>query len=224
MSVVWNLELLTSIKGSQISLDKNALLSTQDSVFLEQIENHRQKITLSTAEVLIGAGSRVRASISAKRGAKVDIGKPTYINQGSEIRCHSAVSIGSCVLISYEVDIFDNNTHSIDWQNRRQSIEPSPVGSFIEQSQPANAPISIGNDCWIGKRAAILKGVSIGNRSIVALGSIVTKLVPEDCLAYGNPASWKENFSKNSLEPSNTVNTSNPGLLELSHSKRPNIA
>ena len=198
----------TSIKGSTISLDKGAVLNTAENVFFEQVEGHRQKIVLSNSKMSVGAGSRIRASISTNYDAQVRIGRKTYINQGSEIRSHRSVLIGDYVLISYEVDIFDNNTHDTDWQSRHRSIEASPPGSFIEKTPPASAPISIGNNCWIGKRAAILKGVSIGDRSIVALSSIVTKSVPEDCLAYGNPAVWKKTLNSDSSESTNTADTS----------------
>ena len=198
----------TSIKGSTISLDKGAVLSTEATVFLEQVRDYRQRIVLSGAKASVGTGSRIRASMSANHNAQIRIGRKTYINQGSEIRCHNSVSIGDYVLISYEVDIFDNNTHDTDWQSRHRSIEASPPGSFIEKTPPASAPISIGNNCWIGKRAAILKGVSIGDRSIVALSSIVTKSVPEDCLAYGNPAVWKKTLNSDSSESTNTADTS----------------
>lgn len=208
----------TSIKGSQVSLDRGADLSTGENVFLEQVESYRQKITLSGAKVSIGAGSRVRASVGAKQDAQLKIGQQTYINQGTEIRCHSSVSIGDYVLISYEVDIFDNNTHSTDWQSRRRSIESSPVGSFMELTPPATKPISIGSNCWIGKRAAILKGVAIGDRSIVALSSVVTKAVPEDCLAYGNPANWKKSLKDGSLQSSDTANPSSSEFFTIENS------
>ena len=51
-----------------------------------------------------------------------------------------------------------------------------------------NAPIVIGDDCWIGQYSRICKGVTIGNGSVVAANSVVTKDVPENCIVAGNPA------------------------------------
>lgn len=51
-----------------------------------------------------------------------------------------------------------------------------------------NAPITIGDDCWIGQYVRICKGVSIGNGSVVAANSVVTKDVPANCIVAGNPA------------------------------------
>ncbi len=54
------------------------------------------------------------------------------------------------------------------------------------------APVSIGNDVWIGCRSIVLKGVSIGDGAIVAAGSVVTKDVPAYTLVAGNPAQIKK--------------------------------
>ena len=51
-----------------------------------------------------------------------------------------------------------------------------------------SAPIKIGNHVWIGQGATILKGVTIGNNSIIAAGAIVTKDIPANCIAAGVPA------------------------------------
>ncbi len=50
------------------------------------------------------------------------------------------------------------------------------------------APVTIGDDVWIGGRAVICPGVTIGNRAVIAAGAVVVKDVPEDALAGGNPA------------------------------------
>ena len=62
----------------------------------------------------------------------------------------------------------------------------------------AAAPIVIEDNVWIGKRAAILKGVHIGKGSIIGLGAIVTKDVPPYCIVAGNPARIVKTLSKTS--------------------------
>ena len=60
-------------------------------------------------------------------------------------------------------------------------------GSTLGQPEQGQ-PISIGEGCFIGARATILKGVTIGSGSVVAAGAVVTRDVPSGCLAIGNPA------------------------------------
>lgn len=60
-------------------------------------------------------------------------------------------------------------------------------GSTLGQPEQGQ-PISIGEGCFIGARATILKGVTIGSGSVVAAGAVVTRDVPPGCLAIGNPA------------------------------------
>ena len=49
-------------------------------------------------------------------------------------------------------------------------------------------PVTIGEDCWIGGGTVICPGVTIGDRCIIGAGSVVTKDIPSDCVAVGNPA------------------------------------
>lgn len=74
--------------------------------------------------------------------------------------------------------IFDTNFHNTDWRVRRT---PEDIKTA------KTAPISIGDDCFIGARCIICKGVKIGARSIIAAGSVVVSDIPEDCIAGGNP-------------------------------------
>lgn len=57
-------------------------------------------------------------------------------------------------------------------------------------------PITIGEDCWLGGNVTLLPGVTIGDRCIVAAGSVVTRDVPDDCLVAGNPAVIKRRLNQ----------------------------
>ena len=74
--------------------------------------------------------------------------------------------------------IFDTNFHNKDWKVRRTRENVKTAKT---------APISIGDDCFIGARCIIMKGVNIGARTIIAAGSVVVSDIPEDCIAGGNP-------------------------------------
>ena len=85
------------------------------------------------------------------------------------------VKIGACTLL------IDTDTHPIDYNIRRTSNEGTKA-----------SPITIEDDVWIGAHSIILKGVTIGARSIIGAGSIVTKDIPCDCIAAGNPCKVKK--------------------------------
>lgn len=109
--------------------------------------------------------------------ASVAIGANSYINSRSEIKCQSSVEIGSNCAISWDVCIMDTDYHSLN-------------GEVISK------PIYIDDNVWIGCKATILKGVSIGKGAVIAAGALVTKDVPAYALVGGVPAKViKENVA-----------------------------
>lgn len=73
----------------------------------------------------------------------------------------------------------DSNHHSLDWRIR---------GTAEDGKNAISAPIVIGDYAFIGARSIVQKGVTIGEKSIVAAGSVVIKDVPPLCIVGGNPA------------------------------------
>jgi acetyltransferase-like isoleucine patch superfamily enzyme len=84
------------------------------------------------------------------------------------------VRVGARCMISWNCSIFDSIGHRM-WMKGQDEAE-------IE------APITIGDDVWIGPYSVIMKGVTIGNNCIVGAGSVVRRDVPPNTLVYGNPA------------------------------------
>mgnify|MGYP000840304717 FL=1 len=80
----------------------------------------------------------------------------------------------------------DTDAHNLDYMIRR-SHEKDVHGFRIDSLSAATAPIVIEDDVLIGTRCIILKGVTIGARSIIGSGSVVVKTIPADCIAAGNP-------------------------------------
>jgi len=109
--------------------------------------------------------------------ATLSVGDYTGMSQVS-IVCKHKVTIGQHCKIGTGVKIIDTNFHNTDWRIRRTSEDLKSAKT---------APISIGNDCFIGTRSIICKGVKIGDRAIIAAGSVVVKDIPNDCIAGGNP-------------------------------------
>lgn len=121
------------------------------------------------------------AGIYIDNSGILEIGDNTYMNE-SGIECLDHIKIGSGCAIASVVLIQDTDYHNVVDANGR--------------SKPMTAPINIGNDVWICTRATILKGVNIGNGSIVAAGAVVTHDVPAHCLVAGVPAQViKDNIS-----------------------------
>ena len=91
-----------------------------------------------------------------------------------------SLTIGDHVRIGGNCLIMDTDTHQIDYLARRR-------GRGDKTSIIKSAPITIEDDVWIGANCIILKGVTIGARSIIGAGSVVTKSIPTDSIAAGNP-------------------------------------
>lgn len=80
--------------------------------------------------------------------------------------------------------ILDTDTHQIDFLARRGEKAPK-AGDKTTMVQ--SVPVTIEDDVWIGANCQILKGVTIGARTVIGAGSVVTKSIPADCIAAGNP-------------------------------------
>jgi acetyltransferase-like isoleucine patch superfamily enzyme len=100
----------------------------------------------------------------------------------------NSIEIGDYVMISYDCDIIDNNSHPLNYLGRRKEIDDGfPNGTKkSENFEILSAPIIIKNDVWIGMKCLILKGVVISERSIVAANTKVNKSIESDTIYYGS--------------------------------------
>ena len=117
------------------------------------------------------------------------IGDFTLLN-GAIIMAEEQIEIGSHCLISWNIGIADSDFHPLDPAQRL--IDAQALAPFFENRPPRpklkTAPVKIGDNVWIGMNAVILKGVTIGDNSVVAAGSVVTKSVAANTVVAGNPA------------------------------------
>ena len=102
------------------------------------------------------------------------MGEGGFINYNCVMLDGAPIRIGKHVLIGPAVQIY-TFIHPMDYRQRREPVE-------------ACRPVTIGDDCWIGGGAVICPGVTIGERTVIGAGSVVTKDVPSDVVAVGNPA------------------------------------
>lgn len=118
---------------------------------------------------------------------EIVVGEEAYIGDDAIISAAASVRIGARTLIAQGVEIFDNDTHPLDPLERRRDYQ-FILGKEKEKPPVPSAPVEIGEDCWIGSGAFIAKGVRIGDSSVVAARSVVTRDVPARTLVGGNPA------------------------------------
>jgi acetyltransferase-like isoleucine patch superfamily enzyme len=110
-------------------------------------------------------GVKISISGTSSAPAEVRIGAGSSIGDRTQIHACRLVEIGRDVMISWDVNILENNYHA-----------------------RSRGPIRIEDDVWIACQAIILSGVRIGRGSIVGAGAVVTKDVPPNTVVAGNPA------------------------------------
>lgn len=119
-----------------------------------------------------------KCKIEVRRGAELTIGDNVGMTLSS-IYCTSRISIGNNVKLGFGVQIFDTDFHSLN---------PEIRNSSEDHQHARKAPITIGDNVFIGAMSLITKGVNIGKDAIIACGSVVTKDVPAGEVWGGNPA------------------------------------
>ncbi len=141
--------------------------------------------------IRVGNHVHISGKLSAGFGTQLSqipilcIGDHTFIGHGFSVRVASSVRIGAHCYLGPNIRIYDVDGHPQDYLERRAN---QPVG------RSSILPVTIEDDVWIGVDTIILKGVTIGARSIVGAGSVVTKSIPPDSLAIGNPAKVIRSF------------------------------
>lgn len=121
----------------------------------------------------VGKNVWIEPDFKCEFGKNISIGNDVYINFGCIILDCGEVTIGDNTLLGPNVGIYLAN-HAFDAQER---INGGCFGN----------PVHIGSKVWIGGDVKILAGVTIGNNSIIGTGSVVTKDIPENVIAVGNP-------------------------------------
>jgi len=109
----------------------------------------------------------------------ITIGDNTFIGHGTSFAAGRSIVVGNDCLIAGGVHFADNDGHPLNYLDRMQHLPPS-----LEDVKA----VRIGNNVWIGSRAVILKGVTIGDRAVVGTCAVVTHDVPPDTVVAGNPA------------------------------------
>lgn len=123
-------------------------------------------------------GGSVKTILFAAPGAHILIGDGTGISN-SAIIAHENIKIGKNVFIGGNCKIYDTDHHPIKYKERMSGNECTK-----------KAPVEIKDGAFIGSHCIILKGVTIGERSVIGAGAVVTRNVPNDEIWAGNPAKF----------------------------------
>ena len=115
---------------------------------------------------------------TADFGKNIKIGKNVFINSGCRFQDQGGITIGDGSLIGHNVVLATIN----------HDYNPKKRGTMYLK------PIVLKENSWIGSNATILLGITIGENSIVAAGSVVTKDVPANTIVAGNPAKFMSNL------------------------------
>ena len=112
------------------------------------------------------------------------MGTNVSINMNCTFVDCNKIEIGNNVLIASNVQIY-TATHPVELSDRLTPNWNPDSGEYFCRTYAL--PVKIGNGCWIGGGAIILSGVSIGDGTVIGAGSVVTKDIPANCVAVGNP-------------------------------------
>jgi len=121
-----------------------------------------------------GEGSEIKPPLRCDYGFRIQVGARTFVNYGLVALDVASIAIGDDVQIGPNVQLL-TPTHPIDPDTRRAKWE-------------AAEPIAIGGNVWLGGGVIVLPGVTIGENTVVGAGSILTRDLPPNVVAAGNPA------------------------------------
>ena len=120
--------------------------------------------------VMIKSPSHKKVEFHISEHASVSIGSGTFINRGTHISCSESIFIGRNCLIGDDCVLIDNDYHAVG------------------DGRAKSAPIILEDGVWLAIKVIVLRGVTIGEGSIIGAGSVVTRSIPPYTFAAGAPA------------------------------------
>lgn len=143
---------------------------------------HEKEKLLKKMFAQIGEGCHIETPFYANWGGKhVSFGNHVYANFNLVLVDDTSIHVGDHVMFGPNV-VLCTGTHPVSPDLREEQFQ-------------YNLPIRIGNNVWIGANSIVMPGVTIGAHSVIGAGSIVTKDIPENVVAFGNPCEVRRSIS-----------------------------
>lgn len=174
-----------NLKIAIAGVKMRGLVFTGGSLFVNRCKN---------ASILVGKKCRFMSKswgnniglnhqcmLSAEKGAVLTIGDYCSFS-GDSIRCFKKITIGNHVRVGANSLIIDGDAHQDDPRSGR------------------NKPIVIEDNVWLGANVVVKKGLTIGRNSVIGMNSVVTKDIPANCVAIGNPCMVVKYFNENKIK------------------------
>jgi maltose O-acetyltransferase len=162
------------------------------NAFDPELVNHREKARdlcqklNATQEADRDLRRELLLNIFGKGGDTVSVQPPFFCDYGSNIELGEKVFFNfNCILLDVcKITVGDY----CQFGSGVQILTPlHPLDAELRRKQEFGAPVTIGSDVWVGSGSLILPGVTIGPRTVVGAGSVVSRSLPSDVLAVGNP-------------------------------------
>lgn len=154
--------------------------------------SHTTKIALTNGsrakDIVLNDKGRIYGTLISKFNGKIYIEENVKIGFGTILASTNSIHIKKGTALAHNIKIFDNNNHPVNPEDRKIMYNSPWDSKYRTWKYSVSAPIVIGENVWIGADVRINKGVTIGDNSIVAANSVVTKDVPANCIVAGNPA------------------------------------
>lgn len=177
----WNLTVMPALRAEGVEMAEKVQIQGRPIVSLVA----GSRIRIGARCVLCSDGQINALGINhpvvlrtLRPGAEIVIGEDTGMSGGA-ICAAGSIRIGAGCLIGANVTLADTDFHALKPENRRYNKNPDEI---------AVAPIVIEDNVFIGAEAFVLKGVTIGKNSVIGAGAVVTRDIPENSIAVGNPA------------------------------------
>ena len=169
-------------------LDGEIYLANDKVLVAERTTAKKLLHKLNVTEYLMNGNSRaILRQLLPNSNKKIYIEPPFHCDYGYNIYSGENVyfNVNCVVLDTMKVTIGDNVFFAPGVQIYTAA---HPLDAIERRTVEFSKPVFIGNDCWIGGNSVICPGVTIGNGCVIGAGSIVTKDIPNNSLAVGNPA------------------------------------
>jgi acetyltransferase-like isoleucine patch superfamily enzyme len=160
------------IINGRIKIINRGLVALGDNVVINSGKNHNV------------IGGDIRTNFIVHRGAEFTVGNNSGLSNSTFV-CSLGIVIESDVLVGGGCRFYDTDFHSIDYEQRT-----NPFKNGLADNDIYSEKILIKRGAWIGGGSIILKGITIGEKSIVGAGSVVSKNIPDGEIWAGNPIKY----------------------------------